>query len=53
MDEPDGPSRTVLVFRRAVAQSEIAVDVGPGDTLTSSLLPGFALPIDELFADPD
>jgi Uma2 family endonuclease len=48
----DLPVSTVLVFRRGDdgAASDDGVDVGPGDTLTSPLLPGFALPIDELFA---
>jgi Uma2 family endonuclease len=49
----DLPSSTVLVFRRTGEGSgfDDGIDVGPGDTLTSPLLPGFALPIDELFAD--
>jgi Uma2 family endonuclease len=49
----DLPVSTVLVFRRVGddAAFDDGVDVGPGDTLTSPLLPGFALPIDELFAD--
>jgi Uma2 family endonuclease len=49
----DLPVSTVLVFRREGDDAGFGdgVDVGPGDTLTSPLLPGFTLPIDELFAD--
>ena len=45
----DTPASTVLVYReRAFAEP---VEVGPGEKLTSPLLPGFALPIDDLFAE--
>jgi Uma2 family endonuclease len=49
----DHPVSTVLVFRRPDSGSEFddGIDVGPGATLTSPLLPGFALATDELFAD--
>jgi Uma2 family endonuclease len=45
----DTPANTVLVYRK-VESLDGASEVGPGETLTSPLLPGFALPIDELFA---
>ena len=45
----DTPAHTVLVFRTG-AFSEPR-EVAPGQQLTSPLLPGFALPIDELFAE--
>ncbi len=45
----DTPASTVLVYR-ADESLDDASEVGPGETLTSPLLPGFALPIDELFA---
>ena len=45
----DTPANTVLVFRTG-AFSEPR-EVAPGQQLTSPLLPGFALPIDELFAE--
>jgi Uma2 family endonuclease len=49
----DLPVSTVLVRRRGVDGTAFddGVDIGPGDTLLSPLLTGFALPIDELFAD--
>lgn len=47
----DGPARTVLVFRRDGDAFDTAIDVGPGEELTSRLLPGFVLAIDELFSD--
>jgi hypothetical protein len=43
------PARTVLVYRAGAYDD--AVEVGPGQQLTNPLLPGFALPIDELFAE--
>ncbi|HEX7277052.1 MAG TPA: Uma2 family endonuclease, partial [Acidimicrobiales bacterium] len=49
----DTPVSTVLVFRRASPESvgfDEDGEVGPGDTLASPLLPGFALTADELFA---
>jgi Uma2 family endonuclease len=44
----DTPASTVLVYRAGSFGEPI--EVGPGEQLTSPLLPGFALPIDELFA---
>ena len=45
----DTPAKTVLVYRKDESLDD-ASEVGPGETLTSAVLPGFALPIDELFA---
>jgi Uma2 family endonuclease len=45
----DTPASTVLVYR--VEGFSEPVEVGPGTRLGSPLLPGFALPIDELFAE--
>ena len=45
----DAPASTVLVYR--VDAFAEAVEVGPGEVLGTPLLPGFALPIDQLFAD--
>jgi len=39
----------VEVYRRDGALLVLADALGPGDTLTSPLLPGFALPLDRLF----
>ena len=49
----DPPARSVLVFRRAEGEEGFAatVEVGPGEELTSPLLPGFRLAVDALFAD--
>lgn len=44
----DTPARTVLVYRTGAGED---VEFGPGEQLTSPLLPGFALEVDELFAD--
>jgi Uma2 family endonuclease len=51
----DTPSSTVLVFRRDDSGPGFAdaVEFGVGESLTSPLLPGFALPVDDLFADLD
>ncbi|MGI8758460.1 MAG: Uma2 family endonuclease, partial [Acidimicrobiales bacterium] len=49
----DWPAATVLVHRRCVAGAPTfdgSAEVGPGEVLTSPLLDGFALSIDELFA---
>ncbi len=48
----DDASETVLVYRRSAAQGpafDVAVELGKGEELTSPLLPGFALALDELF----
>ncbi len=49
----DTPSSAVLVFRRDDPGPGFAdpVEVGAGGVLTSPLLPGFTLDVDELFAD--
>ena len=50
----DTPAATVIVFRRATANSlnfDVVAEVGRGETLTSPLLSGFVLSIDELFGD--
>lgn len=44
----DTPAATVLVYR--AGSFDDAVEVGPGERLSTPLLPGFGLPIDELFA---
>lgn len=44
----DTPASTVLIHRVGAYD---ALELGPGEQLTSPLLPGFALPIDELFAE--
>jgi len=49
----DGTSRTVLVFRRGAPTSpdfDVALELSEGEALTSPQLPGFALPLAELFA---
>ncbi len=48
----DTPADQVLIFRRSRAAAErfdVALELGRGDALGSSLLPGFALGLDELF----
>jgi Uma2 family endonuclease len=53
----DTPARTVIVLRRSAATGPAAprgafddsAEFGPGDILTTSLLPDFALAIDDLF----
>ena len=50
----DTPASTVLVFRRSTPESAAFDDdaeFGPGTALVSPLLPGFELPVDELFGD--
>ncbi|MEA2931704.1 MAG: hypothetical protein QOI56_489, partial [Actinomycetota bacterium] len=50
----DTPASTVLVFRRTTPESvgfDDDAELGPGETLASPLLPGFRLPVDELFGD--
>ena len=49
----DTEARSVLVYRRERAQSatfDVSLEVGAGEQLTSPLLPGFALPVDEIFS---
>jgi Uma2 family endonuclease len=51
----DHVSDTVLVYRRSRPESptfDVALELGPGETLESPMLPGFALALDELFARP-
>ena len=48
----DTAADVVLVFRRSTSQSptfDDSLEFARGDTLTSPLLPGFVLPLDELF----
>jgi Uma2 family endonuclease len=46
----DWPRHRVEVYRRGGDTLAFVAALGPGDTLTSPLLPGFALPLDRLFA---
>ena len=51
----DTVARTVLVFRRSragVAGFDVAAELETSDELTSPLLPGFALPVAEVFRVP-
>lgn len=48
----DDTSDSVLVYRRSRIDSptyDVALELGAGETLSSPLLPGFALALDELF----
>ena len=49
----DTAADVVFVFRRSVvgggSRFDVSLDVGPGETLTSPLLPGFALAVGEIF----
>ena len=48
----DTEADTVLVFRRSspdCAAFDVDMELGEGDTLTSPLLPGFALPVEDVF----
>ncbi len=47
----DPSARTVLVCRRSAASPtfDVTIEVGDDETLTSPLLPGFAVPVAELF----
>jgi Uma2 family endonuclease len=45
----DTPARTVLAFRAGAFDE--GLEIGPGEQLTTPLLPGLAIPIDELFAE--
>jgi Uma2 family endonuclease len=50
----DTAADVVFVFRRSRARAprfDVSVDLGAGETLTSPLLPGFALAVGEIFAD--
>ena len=50
----DDVAATVLVFRRSapeVPRFDVALELGLGETLTSTQLPGFELALDELFRD--
>lgn len=46
----DTPARTIIVYRGRSLDDTL--EIGPDEQLTSSLLPGFTLAIDELFAQP-
>ncbi len=50
----DTAADEVLVFRRSAPEArffDVALQLARGDVLTSPLLPGFSLPLAELFAD--
>lgn len=51
----DTPAATILVFRRTGTGSGFGggTEIGSGQQVTTPMLPGFALPTDELFADLD
>jgi Uma2 family endonuclease len=49
----DTSADVVLVFRRSrpdAPRFDVSLELGSGDSLTSPLLPGFSLPVDEIFA---
>jgi Uma2 family endonuclease len=49
----DDVAETVLVYRRSrpgAPTYDVSLELGRGDTLDSPLLPGFALPLEKLFA---
>jgi Uma2 family endonuclease len=51
----DDSAETVLVYRRSgpgVPTFDVALELGRGETLSSPMLPGFALSVEELFARP-
>ena len=51
----DTAADEVIVFRRSSASAplfDVSLELARGDDLTSPLLPGFALPLDELFGPP-
>jgi Uma2 family endonuclease len=51
----DDASETVLVYRRsrpAAPTYDVSLELGHMDTLESPMLPGFAVPLEELFARP-
>ena len=48
----DTAADEVIVYRRSTPQArsfDVSLELARGDDLTSPLLPGFALPLDELF----
>ena len=48
----DTEAESVLVFRRSLPTAsalDMALELGSGEALTSPLLPGFSLPVAELF----
>jgi Uma2 family endonuclease len=48
----DTAADAVIVFRRSVASAptfDVSLELARGDVLTSPLLPGFELALDELF----
>lgn len=47
----DWPAHRVECYRHTGVELALAAAFGPGDTLTSPLLPGFSVPINELFED--
>jgi len=51
----DGMGQSVIVCRRSAPSApifDVEAELGPGETLGSSQLPGFGLVLDELFAEP-
>jgi Uma2 family endonuclease len=51
----DDRSQTVLVFRRSHPDApafDVALELGRGEALRSSLLPGFVLRLEDLFKAP-
>lgn len=48
----DPPRETVQAFRRAGGRYRLAAELGAGDVLATPILPGLALPLAEVFADP-
>lgn len=49
----DDAADSVLVYRRSTTEAaafDVALELGPGEALTSPQLPGFELSLDELFA---
>lgn len=48
----DTAAESVLVYRRSTASSpsfDVALEIGASETLTSPLLPAFALPVADIF----
>lgn len=48
----DTPADSVLLFRRSARgldRFDVALELGPGESIDSPALPGFELPLDELF----